>query len=106
MYWLKMREKLLAPLDADQIHYLGRPIKKSYLDPPFNALDSTIILSRGAISYLTDNFYTNLSVCNDKVFKLKDTGHLSNQTIRISRNFDATLGYYLAQKVLMETPTR
>ena len=64
--------KLLAPLDANDVHYIGRPVKKSYLDTTFNALDSTIVISRGAIKFLTSNYYTNMSVCNDKVFNIND----------------------------------
>ena len=64
--------KYAAPLDPSGIFYLGQPEKPDFYFPAFNSLDSSILLSRGSLDYLTSRFFVNQSSCRKKSFILED----------------------------------
>ena len=86
---------LVASLDHNQRYLLGRPVKRHSL-PVFNALDSVIVLSRGAIDHIMNTFFTTSSSCNRGHFYLKSV----NKTVHVSRNFEVSLAVMLDPKLI------
>jgi len=72
----------VAPLDHSKPYYLGRPEQK-YGSPPYNAPDSTILLSAGAFDQLVDTYKKN-----DNCGK----SSLLNGTLQVSRSYEVSMG--------------
>lgn len=80
---LENARKYVAPLDADLPYYLGRTVQK-YSTPPYNAPDSTILMSAGAFELIKKKYFTKNGDC--------DLKSLLNETLPMSRNYDVSLG--------------
>lgn len=75
--------KYVAPLNHTLPYYLGRTVQK-YSTPPFNAPDSTMLLSAGAFQLLNEQFFVDYEACTEAA--------LLNRTLAMSRNFEVSLG--------------
>lgn len=73
----------------------GRAVKRFGL-PPYNALDSGILLSQGSFLFLTSSFFTNFSSCEKHhIHGQKTVNQRKNQTIAVSRNFETSMAQLL-----------
>ena len=89
--------KLVAPLDSKDKLYLGRPVKQ-HSKPAFNALDSVILLSKGSIDFILDNFFLNSSSCQKSHFFEEGV----NRTVEVSRSFEVSLSIMLNPRLFYQ----
>lgn len=76
----------LAPVNASSPHYIGRPVHHYFLGV-YNALDSGIVLSRGAVHLLASSVFSSHTACLN----------LDTHSVVYSSTFDAYIGMLLAR---------
>lgn len=92
---LENARHFVAPLNYSRPFYLGRPVKTAFDSPIHNKLDSSILLSIGALNYIYDKFFLNYASCNVKSFHLTGENNVSH-VLNVSRQMEWSLAQMLA----------